>query len=61
MFEIINFSPSNLDFSCVSSSLAFLMMYSVYKLNKQGDNIQSYFVLSLESTVCCTLLWELNK
>ena len=23
-----------------SSSLAFLMMYSVYKLNKQGDNIQ---------------------
>ena len=26
--------------ACVSSSLEFLMMYSAYKLNKQGDNIQ---------------------
>ena len=26
--------------SCASSSPAFLMMYSAYKLNKQGDNIQ---------------------
>ena len=25
---------------CASSSLAFPMMYSAYKLNKQGDNIQ---------------------
>ena len=25
---------------CVSSSPAFLMMYSAYKINKQGDNIQ---------------------
>ena len=25
--------------ACASSSLAFLMMYSAYKLNKQGDNI----------------------
>jgi len=25
---------------CASSSLAFHMMYSAYKLNKQGDNIQ---------------------
>ena len=24
--------------SCASSSPAFLMMYSAYKLNKQGDN-----------------------
>ena len=24
---------------CASSSPAFLMMYSAYKLNKQGDNI----------------------
>ena len=30
-------SPSNLDASCASSSPAFLMMYSAYKLNKQGD------------------------
>ena len=26
--------------ACASSSLAFPMMYSAYKLNKQGDNIQ---------------------
>ena len=26
--------------ACASSSLAFCMMYSAYKLNKQGDNIQ---------------------
>ena len=26
--------------ACVSSSPAFLMMYSAHKLNKQGDNIQ---------------------
>ena len=26
--------------SCASSSLAFCMMYSAFKLNKQGDNIQ---------------------
>ena len=27
--------------ACASSSLAFRMMYSAYKLNKQGDNIQT--------------------
>ena len=27
---------------CASSSLAFCMMYSEYKLNKQGDNIQPW-------------------
>ena len=26
--------------ACESSSLAFCMMYSAYKLNKQGDSIQ---------------------
>ena len=28
--------------ACASSSPAFLMMYSAYKLNKQGDNIQAW-------------------
>ena len=28
--------------ACASSSLAFRMMYSVYKVNKQGDNIQPW-------------------
>ena len=36
------YSPSNLDSSLSSSSLAFCMMYLVYKLNKQGDNIQPW-------------------
>ena len=35
-------SPSSLDSSFASSSPAFLMMYSAYKLNKQGDNIQPW-------------------
>ena len=34
MSEVIDTSPV-----CASSSLAFCMMYSAYKLNKQGDNI----------------------
>ena len=28
--------------ACASSNLAFRMMYSAYKLNKQGDNIQPW-------------------
>ena len=31
--------PAILIPACVSSSPVFLMMYSAYKLNKQGDNI----------------------
>ena len=31
--------------ACASSSPAFLMMYSAYKLNKQGDNIQPWHTL----------------
>ena len=34
------FLPAILIPACKSSSRAFLMMYSAYKLNKQGDNIQ---------------------
>ena len=33
--------------ACASSSLAFHMMYSASKLNKQGDNIQPWFGTSL--------------
>ena len=32
--------------ACDSSSLAFHIMYSAYKLNKQGDNIQPWVLLS---------------
>ena len=38
--KILIFLPAILIPVCASSSLAFLMMYSAYKLNKQGDNIQ---------------------
>ena len=37
--RLLIFLPAILIPACVSSSLAFRMMYSAYKLNKQGDNI----------------------
>ena len=44
---------------CASSSQAFLMMYSAYKLNKQGDNIQPWctpFLIWDQSVVPCSVL-----
>ena len=38
--RLLMFLPAILIPACDSSSLAFHMMYSAYKLNKQGDNIQ---------------------
>ena len=38
--RLLIFLPAILIPACDSSSLAFQMMYSAYKLNKQGDNIQ---------------------
>ena len=38
--EVFDIPPAILIPAFVSSSPAFLMMYSAYKLNKQGDNIQ---------------------
>ena len=45
--------------ACASSSPAFLMMYSAYKLNKQGDNVQPWrtpFPIWNESVVPCPVL-----
>ena len=45
--------------ACASSSPAFLMMYSAYKLNKQGDNIQPWrapFPIWNQSVVPCPVL-----
>jgi len=45
--------------ACASSSPTFLMKYSEYKLNKQGDNIQSChtpFPIWNQSTVPCPVL-----
>ena len=38
--RLLKFLPAILSPACASYSLSFHMMYSVYKLNKQGDNIQ---------------------
>ena len=38
--RLLIFLPAILIPACASSSLVFRMMYSAYKLNKQGDNIQ---------------------
>ena len=45
--------------ACASSSLAFRVMYSAYKLNKQGDNIQPWrtpFPMWNQSVVPCPVL-----
>ena len=51
--RLLIFLPAILITACASSSPAFLMMYSAYKLNKQGDNIQPWHT-SLEP-VCCSI------
>ena len=62
--RLLIFLLANLIPVCASSSLAFLMMYSAYKLNKQGDNIQPWctlfpylepFCCSISSSNCCFL------
>src|SRR5574342_421850 len=62
--RLLIFLPAILIPACASSSAAFHMMYSAYKLNKQGDNIQpltfSFSYLepvchSMSSSNCCFL------
>ena len=53
------FSPAVLIPACDSSSLAFYMMYSSYKLNNQSDNIQPWrtpFPIWSQSAVPCPFL-----
>ena len=40
--RLLRFLPAILIPACAYSSPAFLVMYSAYKLNKQGDNIQPW-------------------
>ena len=45
--------------ACISSSPVFLMMYSTYQLNKEGDNIQTWhtpFPIWNQSVVPCPVL-----
>ena len=44
--SLLIFLPENLIPSCASSSTAFHIMFSAYKLNKQGDNLQPIVLLS---------------
>ena len=53
--DVINIVPEILIPVCASSCLAFLMMYSAYKLNKQGDNIQLCYSFPHLEPVCCSM------
>ena len=57
--RLLIFLPAILIPACASYSPAFLMMYSAYKLNKQGDNIQPWctpFPIWNQSVVSCPVL-----
>ena len=57
--RLLIFFPILLTSAYASSSLAFHMMYSAYKLNKQGDNIQPWrtpFPILNLSIVPCPVL-----
>ena len=57
--RLLIFLPAILILVCASSSPAFLMMYSAYKLNNQGDNIQPWctpFPIWSQSVVPCPVL-----
>ena len=57
--RLMIFLPTILIPSCASSNAAFYMMYSAYKLNKQGDNIQPWwtpFPFFNQSVVPCPVL-----
>ena len=57
--RLLIFLPAILIPACASSRPAFLMIYSAYKLNKQGDNIQPWctpFLIWNQSVVPCPVL-----
>ena len=57
--RLLIFLPAILILACDSSSLAFHMMYSAYKLNRQSDNIQPWctsFPILNQSIVLCLIL-----
>ena len=57
--SLLIFLPASLIPAYASSSPEFLMIYSEYKLNKQGDNIQPWptpFLAWIQSVVLCQVL-----
>jgi len=62
--RLLIFLPAILIPACASSIPAFLMMYSAYKLNKQGDNIQPWrtpFPIRNQSVVPCPVLIQISQ
>ena len=55
LLRLLIFLPAILILICASSSPAFLMMYSAYKLNKQGDDIQPWRTPFPIWTICCSM------
>ena len=54
--RLLIFLPEILIQTCASSSPAFLMMYSAYKLNKQGDVYTALtYSFSYLEPVCCSM------
>ena len=53
--RLLTFLPAILIPACASSSLAFHMMYSAYKLNKQGDNTDLMYSFPNLEPVCCSM------
>ena len=64
---LLVFFPAILIPACASSSPAFLMMYSAYKLNKQGDNIQPWHTpfpiwnQSVPLPILTVAFWSANR
>ena len=57
--RLLKFLPAIMISACASSSPTFLMIYSAYKINKQGDNIQlwcSPFPIWNQSVFPCPVL-----
>ena len=54
--RLLIFLPETLITACASSSSAFHVMYSAYKLNKQGDNIQLLRMWNYKND--CTGRWH---
>ena len=57
--RLLIFLPAIMIPACASSNLAFYMMYSAYKLSKQGDNIPPWhipFPILNQSVVSCPVL-----
>ena len=57
--RLLIFLPAILIPACELSSPAFRMMYSAYKLNMQGDNIQPWHTLFpiLNQSIVINLIW----